>query len=152
MERSKIPMFNRFDLISSIMPFYANTHKVFLFLSSISSSTRFKLDEYYDEFIYCMRESWTSIFGDSDVNSLILPLDLFIINMWGINESNFDRFVEFVINLRESKGRYFYSHYMNAQIKIDDWVNVDLKIFEKLYSYRWTHSKLKNIYKENWWM
>ena len=56
MEWTKIPMFDRFDTISHIMPYYSHTHSAFLLLSSLCSTSRWKLDEFYDEFIYCMRK------------------------------------------------------------------------------------------------
>ena len=62
MERSKIPMLSRFDTISHIMPYYGQTHWAFLLLSSLCSETRSKLDEFYDEFVTCMKENWIYIF------------------------------------------------------------------------------------------
>ena len=56
MKKREIPIFNRFDTTSIIMPYYAPTHYAFKLLSSLCSSARNKLDEFYEEFIICMRE------------------------------------------------------------------------------------------------
>ena len=47
MEHSNIAMLERFDTIVNIMPYYANTYKAFLLLSSLWSTSRRKLDEFY---------------------------------------------------------------------------------------------------------
>ena len=50
-------MLNRFDAISAIMPYYASSHNAFLLLSSLCTTTRAKLDEFYEEFVYLMRQN-----------------------------------------------------------------------------------------------
>ena len=98
-EQSKISMLSRFDTISHIMPFYANTHKSFLLLSNLCSAVRNKLDEYYHEFINSMREHWIRIY--SNEMNLLLPSDLFIADIWVTTESEFNIFAQFINNFRE---------------------------------------------------
>ena len=120
MERLKIPMFDRFDVISHIMPYYALTHKAFLLLSSLSSTTRRKLDEYYYEFVEWMKDRWLSIDINLDQKKeyTFLPLDLFTINFPLITEDNISIFIEFIESIRKSKGWCFNSKYMHSQIKV----------------------------------
>ena len=120
MERLKIPMFNRFDAISHIMPYYALTHKAFLLLSSLSSTTRRKLSEYYFEFVEWMKDRWLSINIDLDQRKeyKFLPLDLFTINFPIITENNISIFIEFIESIRKSEGWCFNCNYMHSQIKV----------------------------------
>ena len=126
MEWSKIPMLDRFDAISHIMPYYARTHKAFLLLSSLSSATRRKLDEFYYEFIEWMKDNWMAMYMGSDLMKkyIFLPLDLFTINCWLINEDNISKFIEFIKNISKSVGWYFNNKYMNSKINVSWSINV----------------------------
>ena len=83
MERYKIPMLSRFDTISHIMSYYAQTHRAFLLLSGLCLETRDKLDEFYDEFIASMKKCWEHIGVDSTnkLTHLFLPNELFEISI-----------------------------------------------------------------------
>ena len=105
MEPIKIPMFDRFDLISHIMPYYAHTHKAFLLLSSLCSVSRNKLDEYYEEFIYIMRDNWYSLKWDLGV--WYLPSDLFRQNTFRIISSDEKIFKDFIDIYSKLSGFYF---------------------------------------------
>ena len=138
MERSKIPMLSRFDLISHIMPYYGETHRAFLLLSGLCSETRCKLDEFYDAFVTCMKEYWLvfEAYQSKKLNSLFLPNDLFEFNISSIfNEEMFDAFINFVEKLSDSKGWYFNSHFMHSKIKIRDPIEVNIKYIDTLYIY-----------------
>ena len=50
MESIKITILQNFALISKIMPYFGYTHKWFILLSRLSSNTRDKLYEFYNEF------------------------------------------------------------------------------------------------------
>ena len=137
MENPKIPMISRFDSISHIMPYYGQSHRAFLLLSSLWKETRCKLDEFYWEFVTCMKEYWM-VFKvyQSKLNSLFLPNDLFEFYILSIfNEKMFDTLINFIKNLRDSKGWYFNSHYMHSKIKIRDPIRVNIKYIDKLYAY-----------------
>ena len=138
MENPKIPMLSRFDLISHIMPYYGQTHRAFLLLSGLCSETRWKLDEFYDAFVTCMKEYWLvfKVYQSKKLNSLFLPNDLFEFHILSIiNKEKFDSFIKFVENLRDSKGWYFNSHYMHSKIKIRDPIVVSIKCIDTLYAY-----------------
>ena len=137
MYKSKIPMLNRFDAISHIMPYYGQTHRAFLLLSSLCSKTRNKLDEFYDEFVKVMRKYWMQIKVDSKYSQdhIFLPNDLFEVslNLW--DKEMIEPFIKFIKNLTGSKGWYFNSHYMHSEIKIRDPVRVIFDLIKKLFAY-----------------
>ena len=137
MERSKIPMLSRFDTISHIMPYYGQTHRAFLLLSSLCLETRHKLDEFYDEFVTLMKENWAYIDTSltDQLTSLFLPNDLFRISIDCKYQERMDTFIKFILNLRNSKGWYFNSHYMHSKVKILDPIIVDIHYIKKLYAY-----------------
>ena len=103
MEAVKIPMLDRFDTTSHIMPYYAHTHKAFILLSSLCSVSRNKLDEYYDEFIYWMKENCLSIYKLCYKNNLTFPPDLFIFDFAIKSYEEFDVFLLLIKNSKECK-------------------------------------------------
>ena len=137
MERSKIPMLSRFDLISHIMPYYGKTHRAFLLLAGLCSETRCKLDEFYDAFVTCMKEYW--MFAEADQsnqsNYLFFPNDLFEVSILCRGQERINWFIKFIENLRDSKGWYFNSHFMHSKIKIRDPIKFDIYSIKKLYAY-----------------
>ena len=137
MERLKIPMLSRFDAISHIMPYYGQTHKAFLLLSSLCSETRDKLDEFYDEFVNLMKEHWTCINAKSifQLAHLFLPNDLFEISIDLTYQNSINVFIKFIKNLRDSKGWYFNSHWMHSKAKIRDPISVGIDYIKKLHAY-----------------
>ena len=137
MERSKIPMLSRFDAISHIMPYFGNTHRAFLLLSSLCSETREKLDEFYDEFVTCLKENWTfaEVNQPNQSSYLFLPNDLFEVSADCRDQEMIDLFIKFIQDLRDSKGWYFNSHYMHSKVKIRDPIKVEIKLIKELYPY-----------------
>ena len=137
MWKSKIPILNRLDTISHVMPYFAYTHIAFLLLSSLCSTTRSKLDEFYDEFVFKMGENWRLIKSNSvdQLDHLFLPSDLFEVSIWWIDQKSICTFIKFILNLRDSKGWYFNSHYMHSKIKIQGPIKVDIRIIKRLYTY-----------------
>ena len=137
MERSKIPMLSRFDLISHIMPYYGQTHRAFLLLSSLWKETRCKLDEFYWEFVTRMKEYWAyfDITSTSRLTQLFLPNDLFEFRIMCLDKEKSAIFINFIENLRDSKGWYFNSHFMHSKIKIRDPIVVSIKCIDTLYAY-----------------
>ena len=137
MERSKIPMLSRFDAISHIMPYYSQTHKAFLLLSSLCSETRSKLDEFYDEFVAWMKENWMFFNANSSnkLNQLFLPNDLFEFSIFCLFQRRIDVLINFIGNLRDSKGWYFNSHWMHSKVKIRDPIRIEIDDVKKLYPY-----------------
>ena len=137
MERPKVQIWSRFDCISTIMPYYAQTHRVFLLLSTLCSDTRSKLDEYYEEFINLMRDNWKWLrIASKDTWKYILyPNDLFEFSICAINDYNFDCFVRYVKELTDQKGWHFNAHFMHSKIKISKSIEIDPSIIKKLYPY-----------------
>ena len=137
MERSKIPMLSRFDAISHVMPYYGQTHRAFFLLSSLCLETREKLDEFYDEFVTCMKEYWMVIKAhqSNQSNYLFLPNDLFVFVINGFQKEMFGAFIKLIKKLRDSKGWHFNSHYMHSKIKIRDSIVVSIEYIDKLYAY-----------------
>ena len=137
MERSKIPMLSRFDLISHIMPYYGQTHRAFLLLSGLCLETRYKLDEFYDAFVTRMKEYWAyfDITSTSRLTQLFLPNDLFEFHIMCLDKEKSAIFINFVENLRDSKGWYFNSHFMHSKIKIEDPIKIDIEYIKKIYAY-----------------
>ena len=137
MERSKIPMLSRFDLISHIMPYYGQTHKAFFLLSGLCSETRYKLDEFYDEFITLMKEKW--MFYELNLRNtksrFSLPNDLFEISYTLDYKAGTKKLIKLIKNLRDSKGWYFNSHFMHSKIKIRDPILVDIEYIKELFAY-----------------
>ena len=87
MKKTEIPIFTRFDTISIVMPFYAPTHKAFKLLSSLCSSARNKLDEFYEKFISCMRDYSKNVRIESNqsIRKRFVPNNLFEISIERIN-------------------------------------------------------------------
>ena len=137
MERSKIPMLSRFDSISHIMPYYGQTHWAFLLLAGLCSETRGKLDEFYDEFVTCMKENWTfaEVNQPNQSSYLFLPNDLFEVSVDCRNQERINWFIKFIQDLRDSKGWYFNSHYMHLKVKIRDPIRVEIDFIKELYPY-----------------
>ena len=135
MKRSKIPILSRFDAISHIMPYYAQTHRAFLMLSSLCSETRNKLDEFYDEFVTCMRENWRYLERCLAYFKahIFFPNDLFKTLIDLRDKKSISTFIEFIENLRDSKGWYFNSHYMHSKIKIRDPIFINIDDIRTLY-------------------
>ena len=130
-------MLSRFDAISHIMPYYGQTHRAFLLLSSLCSETRDKLDEFYDEFVNHMKENWRYIetYSTKQETLKFLPNDLFEIFIELQDIEMFNTFIEFIENLRDSKGWYFNSHWMHSKAKIRDPIVVDIDYIKTLYAY-----------------
>ena len=137
MERFKIPMLSRFDAISHIMPYYSQTHRAFLLLSSLCSESRNKLDEFYDEFITHMEDFWMfiEVVQWNKWNHLFVPNDLFEVSIDFWFQVNIDKFIKFIENLRDSKGWYFNSHCMHSKIKIRDTIVVNINCIKELYPF-----------------
>ena len=134
MERIKILMLSRFDTISHIMPYYGQTHGAFLLLSSLCSETRNKLDEFYDGFVNLMKENWRYIQMNSTYQN-IPPNDLFEMSISLSDHKVINTFIEFIENLRDSKGWYFNSHWMHSKAKIWDPIGIEIADIKKLYPY-----------------
>ena len=137
MERSKIPMLSRFDAISHIMPYYGQTHWAFLLLAGLWKETRGKLDEFYDEFVTCMKENWMFVeVSQSNILSyLFLQNDLFEVSISCREIEKMNILIKFIENLRDSKGWYFNSHYMHSKIKIRDPIEIEYYSIKKLDGY-----------------
>ena len=135
MERSKIPMLSRFDTISHIMRYYASTHKAFLLLSSLCSDTRAKLDEYYNEFIWCMEGNWAYVDLNLNLSNLFIPYDMFKIKVFTIDESSFNTFIQLIKQLKNPFEIRFQNHLWNSHIKINNSIFVESSLIEKLYPY-----------------
>ena len=129
-KRSKIPMLNRFDTITHIMPYYASTHKSFLLLSSLCSVTRDKLDEFYNEFITLMTEyrMTLEVSSDDDLRCLFLPSNLFIINVRHATENMLNEFIRFIKNCENSKRWNFNKNSMHSQIIFQDIIKSSFRL------------------------
>ena len=125
----------RFDIISTIMPYYAHTHKAFLLMSQLYSASRNKLDEYFDEFISCISEYWMSLVVNfkSETKTWNLPNDLFDISISMIDTSLIDNFVSNFTKSIYHNSWYFNSHNMHSRIKIKNPICVIFFWTEGLY-------------------
>ena len=117
------------------------SHKAFLLLSRLCSSSRYKLDEYYNEFINWMTEHWMLLEIDQDnvSQNLFLPNDLFEMNITLNNPKNFALFLKFIKNLKKHEGWYSNQHYMYSHVKFGNYVKIDFSLIEKL------HPELKTL-------
>ena len=124
--KRRTPIFERFDIISIVMPFYGSTHKAFWVLSSLWTSSRNKLDEFYIEFINIMRKYWNiiSVKPYTKIECLFLPNDLFEYTNWNITYDNIHKFVEFISNISNSIGWHFNGHFMHSQLKFRGWIEL----------------------------
>ena len=80
MERSRIAIFEKFPLISVVIPYYGYAHSGFLVLSTISKKTRFILMENYEIFRRIMFQYLKERkVKDNEEQSMMmyLPYDLF---------------------------------------------------------------------------
>ena len=82
-----------------------------------------------------MQENWIKINWLYNIETLLLPLDLFIMDIRVRNQTDIDGFIKLINNLKEFKGHYFNSHYMHSQLKIDGWIKIDISQIDKLYLY-----------------
>ena len=150
MEEVQIPMLSRFDTISHVMPYYAHTHKAFLLLSSLYKSSRNKLDEFYDEFVECMRENWLKIKIVLERMKRLIPTDLFIIIFDYEYHSNPNKFIEIINYLTCFNCCYFNKHSMNKQTKLQNPICIYLMSqFEQLKPYMNTLKSIQVRYGEN---
>ena len=114
----RIPIMERFDIISHLMPFYGPTHKSFLLLSTLWVGSRNKLDEFYEEFVRWMYNFRMQISLTDDLDASIYPNDLFEFNISRISMNNVDSFIQMITKLSWSSNLFFNKHYMHSQIKI----------------------------------
>ena len=135
MQRSKIPLLQRFDVISNIVPYYAHTHLSFLLLSSLWVKSRHKLDEYYEEFVRYMIKYWLWIKINSKNNRmhLLLPTDLFKFDISIFWQNTADWFIDFIEKYSDYKMWSFCSHSMHSQINLHNPVLVHTSFIEQLY-------------------
>ena len=66
---------------------------------------------------------------------LFLPCNLFGVCICGRYKYSIYSLIKFIENLRDSKGRYFSSHYMHSDIKFRNPISVDVNIIMELYAY-----------------
>ena len=145
MERNKIPIFEKFSLVSIMMPYYAPAHKAFLLLSALYHGSRKRLDEYFDGFVNIMRvyslriqinRSWGPI-------RFTLPSTLFQFKIELAHTKDIDDFISFIKRISKSEGRYFNQHYMNNRVLlVNDLITIEDAFIKKLIGYE---SDLKTI-------
>ena len=100
MEGNKIPIFESFALTSIVMPYYDRTDRAFLLLSSLSTSSRNKLDMYYDEFAHVMKNNNMKVSVRNKKHSnILLPSDLFIFEVLIYLKKDITNFIEFILKL-----------------------------------------------------
>ena len=135
MDLIKEHIFQRFDIISIIMPYYAPTHKAFLLLSTLWTESRRKVDEFYEEFVKYMRRYWICLPANENnlKQWLCLPHDLFILNIWPINEKIVDTLIYYILDTNELKGWYFNNHFMQSKLALRNHIWVNEICIKKLY-------------------
>ena len=112
------------------MQYYGGTHKAFLLLSSLRSSSRSKLDEFYD-FIFFMRKNRITSFLFS-AKLLSIPSDLFCLDISEIELLKLPRLYKIYQRLERLKGWTFEKHYMHSKIMLKDWICFDSSQIDKL--------------------
>ena len=120
MEINRISILENFALTTVVMPYYAPTHKSFLLLSSMTTGTRVKLDEFYEEFMNAMNQYWIMIYWDNQkyFNAFALPADLFIMNIWISRQELLESFVRFIKQVNAFEGAYFNNNYMSSHLNL----------------------------------
>ena len=68
-------------------------------------------------------------------NRIFFPNDLFEVSIYWRDQEMIDTFIEFIKNLRDSKGWYFNSHCTHSKVKIRDPISVNINYFKELYAY-----------------
>ena len=135
MDSSNINIFESFSLTSILMPYFAPTHKSFLLLSTLCKKSRYKLNEYYEEFRKIMLiYSLLLMIQRENINRITLPSDLFRFKIKLNTNVDVDIFIQFIINISNKEGYFFNDHFMHNQLWI---VEVLAKIItlERLNSY-----------------
>ena len=145
MEEIKIPMLSRFDTISHVMPYYAHTHKAFLLLSNLCKTSRNKLDEFYDEFMECMKYNWLKITILLERMKKLLPTDLFIIMFEFEYQSDQSKFIEIIKSLTSFNCCYFNKHSMNLNTKLQNPISIDIYLMNQLTQLKPYMKTLKSI-------
>ena len=119
MEGNKIPIFESFALTSIVMPYYDRTDRAYLLLSSLSTSSRNKLDMYYDEFAHVMKNNIMKVSVRNKKHSnILLPSDLFIFEVLIYFKKDITNFIEFILKLNCWEGHYFKNHYLHQRVTI----------------------------------
>ena len=116
MENSSVTVFHSFAVTTVIMPYYGLAHEGFLLLSSISTTSRLKLNKHYNEFRRAIRKHRMLLKVNDISSKLFLPADLFTFSVWLANQSHAEDFVRLVTSLSERRGHYFENHFMHEQL------------------------------------
>ena len=128
-------LFQNFNVMMIIMPYFGMTHEAFLILSQISKGSRMKLNEFYPEFRKTMNKYWLEVhIYHENIGGLKLPNDLFRFYMWLTKSQDIEEFVKHITNLKEKKGWYFEDNFINEIVNVDDIV-LSYELFKELLPY-----------------
>ena len=106
MEWLSIPIFEKFSIVSIVMPYYGLTHEIFLVLSVLSANIRRILIEHYEEFRKCMlKHAKVKEMEIKDLKEMKLPLDLFV---FLIHENSCNKGVRDLIAFVDTSLLYFF--------------------------------------------
>ena len=134
MQSSHNPLFERFGVFSTVMPYFDTTHKSFYFLSQFNSQSRAMLDKYYEGFLNVMIGNLAILEIEENENIIKLPWDLFRYKIYLSWESRVEIFIELIESINNENGWYFNKHLMNTRFWVDRiWINE--KFVKQLYPY-----------------
>ena len=77
MESNTVPLFEKFAVLSVILPYYGNTRSCFLLLSELCRGSRDTLTQWYREFSIVMRPHWQLFYWGDDFKGEFPPCDLY---------------------------------------------------------------------------
>ena len=146
MENDRVNILDSFAIISKIMPYYGWTHKYFLVLSQLWSSTRSKLDEFYHEFRMIKEKSLFHLkISSLNIDKLFFPNDLFTFEVELKSKEDASMFILFIKNLQQKDGWYFNDNYMHEDVSIFV-IHMSFDLTNELEPYVGAMKSIKNSY------
>ena len=80
MESNSVPFYEKFAVLSVILPYYDYTHRCFLLLSELWNGSRETLTQWYEEFVNAMRPYWETFYLGHSLEGELPPWDLYNID------------------------------------------------------------------------
>ena len=127
-----INLLGKFGTSSLIMPYYGETHKIFLLLSQLDRQSRDMLDGNFDAFLNWMIRNLTCLNIDAyNEEMLLIPWNLFRFSFNLMEESILNKFIRLIERINNKEGFYFNANFMHSRLWIDQ-IKIDTKFVNKL--------------------